>query len=215
MRIKVCGMKEAENIRELLDLQPDYLGFIFFEKSPRYVGESFDPEIIREIPRSVRKVGVFVNASIDQVIRTVKKYALDYVQLHGEETPDFCRSLQFKGVNIIKAFRVDDTFNFSQLNNYKPVCDYFLFDTKASQYGGTGIAFDWALLERYDNEKPFFLSGGIGPEDAEVILDLKERTGLKIHAVDINSKFEIEPGLKDIALVRDFIERLKAEEIEA
>lgn len=215
MRIKVCGMKEAENIRELLDLQPDYLGLIFFEKSPRFVGESLDPDVVREIPRSVRKVGVFVNASIDQVIRTVKKYALDFVQLHGEETPDFCRSLQFKGINIIKAFRVDDTFQFSQLNNYKPVCDYFLFDTKGNQYGGTGIAFDWSLLERYDNEKPFFLSGGVGPEDAEVILDLKDRTGLKIHAVDINSKFEIEPGLKDIALVRDFIERLKAEEIEA
>ncbi len=215
MRIKVCGMKEEENLQDLLELQPDYVGFIFYENSPRFMGETLGAEVIRQVPRNIRKVGVFVNASINQIVQTVKTYGLDFVQLHGDEMPDFCRSLQFKGINIIKAFRVDETFNFTQLNNYKPVCDYFLFDTKAAAYGGTGTAFDWSLLERYDNEKPFFLSGGIGLEDAETILDLKEKTGLRIHAVDINSKFEVQPGLKNIEAVREFIHRLKVEEIEA
>lgn len=215
MRIKVCGMKEEENLQDLLELQPDYVGFIFYENSPRFMGETLGAEVIRQVPKNIRKVGVFVNASINQIIQTVKTYGLDFVQLHGDEMPDFCRSLQFKGINIIKAFRVDETFNFTQLNNYKPVCDYFLFDTKAAAYGGTGTAFDWSLLERYDNEKPFFLSGGIGLEDAETILDLKEKTGLRIHAVDINSKFEVQPGLKNIEAVREFIHRLKVEEIEA
>ncbi len=215
MRIKVCGMKEEENLQDLLELQPDYVGFIFYENSPRFMGETLGAEVIRQVPKNIRKVGVFVNASINQIVQTVKTYGLDFVQLHGDEMPDFCRSLQFKGINIIKAFRVDETFNFTQLNNYKPVCDYFLFDTKAAAYGGTGTAFDWSLLERYDNEKPFFLSGGIGLEDAETILDLKEKTGLRIHAVDINSKFEVQPGLKNIEAVREFIHRLKVEEIEA
>ncbi|WP_420152794.1 phosphoribosylanthranilate isomerase [Siphonobacter sp.] len=215
MRIKVCGMKEEENLRDVLELQPDYVGFIFYEKSPRFMGETLDAEVIKDLPKSSRKVGVFVNASIDQILRTVKRYGLDFVQLHGEETPDFCRSLQFKGINIIKAFRVDETFNFTQLNNYKPVCDYFLFDTKAAEYGGTGLSFDWRLLERYDNEKPFFLSGGIGLEDAETILELKERSNLRIHAVDVNSKFETQPGIKNIPTLRAFIERLKVEAIEA
>ncbi|MFT4033682.1 MAG: phosphoribosylanthranilate isomerase [Siphonobacter sp.] len=214
MRVKVCGMKDAVNLQELIELQPDYIGFIFYEKSPRFVDESLDSEVIKRIPKSIQKVGVFVNASIDQIVKTVKKYNLDYVQLHGEETPDFCRSLQFKGINIIKAFSIDEQFNFTQLNNYKPVCDYFLFDTKGKNHGGNGIQFDWNILKRYDNEKLFFLSGGIGPEDADTILDLKEKTALRIHAVDVNSKFEITPGMKDIALLRDFIERMKPEEIE-
>ncbi len=215
MRIKVCGMKEEENLQDLLELQPDYVGFIFYENSPRFMGETLDAEVIKNVPKDTKKVGVFVNASINQIVQVVKTYGLDFVQLHGDEMPDFCRSLQFKGINIIKAFRVDETFNFTQLNNYKPVCDYFLFDTKAAAYGGTGTAFDWSLLERYDNEKPFFLSGGIRLEDAETILDLKEKTGLRIHAVDINSKFETQPGLKNIEAVREFIQRLKVEEIEA
>ncbi|MDR6196709.1 phosphoribosylanthranilate isomerase [Siphonobacter sp. SORGH_AS_0500] len=215
MRIKVCGMKEEGNLQDLLELQPDYVGFIFYENSPRFMGETLDAEVVKNVPKDTKKVGVFVNASINQIVQTVKTYGLDFVQLHGDEMPDFCRSLQFKGINIIKAFRVDETFNFTQLNNYKPVCDYFLFDTKAAAYGGTGTAFDWSLLKRYDNEKPFFLSGGIRLEDAETILELKEKTGLRMHAVDINSKFEEQPGIKNIEAVREFIQRLKVEEIEA
>ena len=129
MRIKVCGMRDAENLRQLLELHadgrpPDYVGFIFHETSPRFVGETLDPEVVRNMPRWVKKVGVFVNASIDQIVKTVKRYGLDYAQLHGDESPDFCRNLQFKGVNIIKAFSVDDDFNFTKLNNFKPHCDF-------------------------------------------------------------------------------------------
>jgi phosphoribosylanthranilate isomerase len=143
---------------------------------------------------------------------TVKKYNLDYVQLHGEELPDFCKNLKFKGVSIIKAFSIDSTFNFAKLHNYKPHCDFFLFDTKAGeQVGGTGLAFDWSLLSRYDNEKPFFLAGGVGLANAAQTLDLKQ---LRIHAIDVNSKFELEPGLKDIDKLSELIKILKPEEVE-
>lgn len=211
MRIKVCGMREPENLRQLLELQPDYVGFIFHEASPRFVGETFDPELLKEIPRSVKKVGVFVNASIDQIGKTVRRYGLDYAQLHGEESPDFCRNLQFKGINIIKAFPIDDAFNFTKLNNFKPHCDFFLFDAKGLQRGGNGKVFDWTLLNRYDNEKPFFLAGGISLDNVE---ELTALAGLRLHAIDINSKFEIAPGLKDIEKIRLLVEKVKPVEEE-
>ncbi len=211
MRIKVCGMREPENLRQLLELQPDYVGFIFHEASPRFVGETLDPEVLKEIPRSVKKVGVFVNASIDQIGKTVRRYGLDYAQLHGEESPDFCRNLQFKGVNIIKAFPIDDAFNFTKLNNFKPHCDFFLFDAKGVQRGGNGEVFDWTLLNRYDNEKPFFLAGGISLDNVE---ELTALAGLRLHAIDINSKFETAPGLKDIEKIRLLVEKVKPVEEE-
>jgi len=204
-------MREPENLRQLLELQPDYVGFIFHEASPRFVGETLDPEVLKEIPRGVKKVGVFVNASIDQIVKTVRRYGLDYAQLHGEESPDFCRNLQFKGVNIIKAFPIDDAFNFTKLNNFKPHCDFFLFDAKGVQRGGNGEAFDWALLNRYDNEKPFFLAGGISLDNVEELMGL---SGLRLHAVDINSKFETAPGLKDIEKIRLLVEKVKPVEEE-
>lgn len=196
-------MRDAENLLQLVDLQPDYVGFIFHEASPRFVGESLDPELVRNLPRSVKKVGVFVNASIDQIVKTVKRYGLDYAQLHGDETPDFCRNLQFKGVNIIKAFSIDADFNFTKLNNFKPHCDFFLFDAKGLSRGGNGQPFDWKLLSRYDNEKPFFLAGGIDLENAEQATEL---SGLKLHALDVNSRFETAPGLKDLLKVRRLME---------
>lgn len=211
MRIKVCGMRESENLNQLLELQPDYVGFIFYETSPRFVGETFDAEQVRNIPRWIKKVGVFVNASIEHIVRTVRKYNLDYVQLHGEETPDFCRNLQFKGINIIKAFAIDEAFNFSKLNNYKPHCDFFLFDTKTATVGGSGTAFDWTLLNRYDNDKPFFLAGGISLANVEQVGEL---LNLKLHAIDINSKFEISPGVKDIEKIRQLMTKLNPVEEE-
>ncbi|MBC7892243.1 MAG: phosphoribosylanthranilate isomerase [Sphingobacteriaceae bacterium] len=211
MRIKVCGMREPENLRQLLELQPDYVGFIFHEASPRFVGDTLDPEVLKEVPRGVKKVGVFVNASIDQIVKTVRRYGLDYAQLHGEESPDFCRNLQFKGVNIIKAFPIDDAFNFTKLNNFKPHCDFFLFDAKGVQRGGNGEVFDWALLNRYDNEKPFFLAGGISLDNVE---ELTALAGLRLHAIDINSKFETAPGLKDIEKIRLLMEKVKPVEEE-
>lgn len=211
MRVKVCGMRDADNLRALVELQPDYIGFIFYEKSPRYVGDDFDAELLKSFPKTIKKVGVFVNVGIDYIVRMVKKYALDFVQLHGDELPDYCRSLQFKGVNIIKAFAVDETFNFTKLNNYKPHCDYFLFDAKGVNPGGNGTRFDWTVLRRYDNEKPFFLSGGIGPEHVEEIAAL---TGLRIHAVDINSRFETTPAMKDITRIKEFMQVLNPEIVE-
>jgi phosphoribosylanthranilate isomerase len=204
-------MRDAANLAQLLELQPDYVGFIFYERSPRFVGEDFDPELVRQIPRPMKRVGVFVNASIDHVVRTVKKYNLDFAQLHGEELPDFCRNLKLKGVNVIKAFRLDETFSFSQLNNYKPHCDFFLFDTKGPSYGGNGTVFDWRLLKRYDNEKPFFLSGGISLENVD---QLDELRSLKIHAIDVNSKFETAPGLKNLADLRTLVQHLRPVETE-
>ncbi|MEA5258542.1 phosphoribosylanthranilate isomerase [Arcicella aquatica] len=209
MRLKVCGMRNAENIKELLELGPDYMGFIFFEKSSRFVGEELDEELLKSFPHTVKKVGVFVNATQAYILDKVKRYALDYVQLHGEEMPDFCRNLKFKGVNIIKAFSIDSQFNFGKLLNYKPYCDYFLFDTKGDLKGGNGTMFDWAVLRRYDNDKPFFLAGGIDLDNASKAMEL---TGLKIHSLDVNSKFELAPGLKDIEKISELIKILKPTE---
>jgi phosphoribosylanthranilate isomerase len=203
-------MREADNIRAVLALQPDYMGFIFFDKSPRYVGNDLDAELLRSFPKTTKKVGVFVNANIDYIVRMVKQYSLDFVQLHGDELPDYCRSLKFKGVNIIKAFAIDEAFNFAKLNNYKPHCDYFLFDTKGTQPGGNGVAFDWRILRRYDNEKAFFLAGGIDLSNVEQFEVLE---GLRLHAVDVNSRFEQAPCLKDTAMLQEFVLRLNPAEV--
>jgi phosphoribosylanthranilate isomerase len=212
MRLKICGMRDTENITHLLALQPDYMGFIFYEKSKRFVGEDLNEDLLKSFPMNTKKVGVFVNAQPAYILEKVRKYQLDFVQLHGEESPDFCKNLRLKGVNVIKAFSVDENFNFSQLNNFKPWCDYFLFDTKGEQKGGNGIAFNWEILNRYDNEKPFFLAGGIDLENADEAFSLSEK--YKIHAVDVNSKFEIEPALKDIEKLRELINIIKPELVE-
>lgn len=201
-------MRETENIRQLLALQPDYMGFIFYEKSSRFVGDELDEDLLKSFPFTTRKVGVFVNATTAYILDMYKKYELDYVQLHGEELPDFCKNLKHKGVNIIKAFSVDKDFNFGKLQNYKPYCDFFLFDTKGEQKGGNGTTFDWSILNKYDNEKPFFLAGGIDLENAHHALEIK---GLKIHSLDVNSKFEISPGMKNIEKLEELMNIIKPE----
>lgn len=211
MRLKVCGMREAENIRQLLALQPDFMGFIFYEKSSRFVGEELDEELLKSFPHTTRKVGVFVNATASYILENYKKYNLDYVQLHGEELPDFCRNLKLKGVNIIKAFSVDENFYFGKLQNYKPYCDFFLFDTKGQERGGNGTTFDWRILNKYDNEKPFFLAGGIDLENAHKALEIQN---LKVYALDVNSKFEISPAVKDIQKLDELIKIIKPELVE-
>lgn len=211
MRLKVCGMREAENIRQLLALQPDYMGFIFYEKSSRFVGEDLDEELLKSFPHITRKVGVFVNATTSYILENYKKYNLDYVQLHGEELPDFCRNLKLKGVNIIKAFSVDENFYFGKLQNYKPYCDFFLFDTKGQERGGNGTTFDWSILNKYDNEKPFFLAGGIDLENAHKALEI---TNLKVFSLDVNSKFEISPAVKNIQKLDELIKIIKPELVE-
>lgn len=211
MKIKVCGMRDSANIESLAALKPDFMGFIFYEKSPRFVGNNLDVELLNLLPREIKKVGVFVNCSLDIVLQNVRKYGLNYVQLHGNEMPDYCKSLRLKGVNIIKAFRVDNSFVFSMLNNYKPHVDFFLFDTKGEQMGGNGIPFDWEILKKYDGEKPYFLAGGIDLENIEKV----ESVIPKPYSIDVNSKFEIEPAVKDIEKLEDLISRLRFEEVES
>lgn len=215
MKIKVCGMREKANIEQLVSLQPDFIGFIFYDKSPRYIGEELDEEFVRSIPKSIKKVGVFVNANPGYIQNMVKRFDLQYVQLHGNELPDICRTIRQKGVNVIKAFQVDENFNFAMLNNYKPFCDMFLFDTKGASFGGNGTTFDWSLLRRYDNEKPFLLSGGISLDNIEQVIELSRSQ--RIYGIDVNSQFEREAGLKDIDRVQQLIAkiRVKEEEIEA
>lgn len=203
-------MRDVENIKALSELKPDFIGFIFYDKSPRFVGtEALDVEFINSLPRDIKKVGVFVNATIDFIVQNVKKYGLHYVQLHGNEMPDFCRNLKFKGVNIIKAFRIDNSFIFSQLNNYKPHVDFFLFDAKGDGYGGNGITFDWNILKKYDNEKPYFLAGGISLENVD---DL-ENIVPKPYVMDVNSKFEISPAIKDIEKIAELLEKIRPIEV--
>ena len=211
MKIKVCGLRDAENITAIAALNPDFVGFIFYDQSPRFVGEDLNEAVVKAIPRSIRKVGVFVNASPDYILRNVKKYDFQYVQLHGNETPEYCRSLRNRGISLIKAFRVDESFNFSMLNNYKAHCDFFLFDAKGDQPGGNGITFDWSILSRYDDEKPFFISGGIGLDNLDQLAQLK---GMKLYGVDVNSQVETAPGLKDVAKVKELISRLRPVEEE-
>ena len=212
MKLKVCGMRERTNVQSLIPLKPDFIGFIFYDKSPRYVGEGLNEEIIRQVPSSIKKVGVFVNASPDYIMSMARQYDLQYVQLHGNEMPDFCRILRQKGLNIIKAFSVDNDFNFAMLNNYKPFCDLFLFDTKGNQPGGNGVPFDWNILRKYDQEKPFLLSGGISSDNIDKVVELAQ--SVRIYGIDINSCFEVEPGVKDIEQIQKVIDKIRIKEEE-
>lgn len=197
-------MKHPENIYRLAALQPDFIGFIFYDKSKRFVGENLNVRNLN-IDKSIKKTGVFVNASKTDILKNIKKHDLNLIQLHGNESPEFCKSLYEKGIKISKAFQIDEDFDFKILNAYKSVCDYFLFDTKTKNYGGSGRKFDWDILQAYDNEKPFFLSGGIDLDD---VSSINKINNLNIYAIDINSKFEIEPGLKDIGKIGMFMELL-------
>lgn len=212
MKIKVCGLRQRDNIEKVVALKPNFIGFIFHEKSPRFVGEDLNEEYVKSIPQNIKKVGVFVNASPGHILSMVKKYDLQYAQLHGNEMPDICRSIRQKGVSVIKAFSINEQFNFAMLNNYKSFCDLFLFDTAGDKPGGNGTSFDWKLLKKYDNEKPFLLSGGIGLDNIEEIMTLSKT--LPIYGIDVNSKFEIEPGLKDIDKLEELFSLVRVKEQE-
>lgn len=207
-------MKYLENIQSVAELQPDYLGFIFYEKSKR----NFDG-IIPELPTSIKKVGVFVNAPIDVVVDKIKSYKLQAVQLHGDETVQFCKELRQaelvsvshdeipnqvrNKLEIIKVFSVDESFDFERTKEFEEACHYFLFDTKGKERGGTGITFDWNVLKNYNSTKPFFLSGGIGLDQVAAIKKLA-KTDLPMYALDVNSKFELKPGLKNLEQLKEF-----------
>ncbi|GAB6007575.1 phosphoribosylanthranilate isomerase [Dysgonomonas reticulitermitis] len=208
MKIKVCGMKYPGNIRELNKLPVDFTGLIFHKKSPRYVDDLKPADIRNSFHGGKEKVGVFVNADMDYIIQMVNEYTLYLIQLHGDESPDFCKELN-KTAPVIKAFSITENFDFDQTKAYEDICDYFLFDTKTPRHGGSGLKFDWKILDRYSGNTPFFLSGGISSEDAERIKEIQHP---QLYAVDLNSRFETAPGLKDIELVEQFIKRLKDEQ---
>lgn len=195
-------MKYPDNIIQVGALLPDYMGFIFYEKSARFL----DSEI-PELPDSIKKTGVFVNATFGEIQNTIEKHGLKAVQLHGDESYALCSRVQTLGVEVIKVFSIKDEFNFDELKPYEPYVDYFLFDTKGKQPGGNGYTFDWNTLKEYPSHIPFFLSGGIGMDEIEAVKSIL-KTDLPIYALDINSKFEIEPGLKKIELVQEFKTRL-------
>ncbi|MBT8393942.1 MAG: phosphoribosylanthranilate isomerase [Flavobacteriaceae bacterium] len=204
MKLKVCGMKYQDNILEVAALQPDYLGFIFHEPSPR----NFEDEI-PNISDSIKKVGVFVDEKIEYVSRQIEKYKLDAVQLHGHESTEMCRILKSSGIEVIKVFSIKNEFDFSVLEAYEAVCDFFLFDTKGKLPGGNGYTFNWNALIKYPSSKPFFLSGGIGLDEIDKIMEFKKSDVSKYcYTIDINSKFEIEPGLKNIKKVKEFKSQL-------
>jgi phosphoribosylanthranilate isomerase len=194
MKLKICGMKYPDNILEVGSLLPDYMGFIFWEKSARY----FDGAL-PNLPQSIKKTGVFVNASQEDIVSKVNQYDLQVVQLHGHESVTFCQKLKntlAKSIEIMKVFSVDSSFDFDELKPFESVCDYFLFDTKGKLPGGNGTTFDWKVLEKYPSQKPFFLSGGIGLDEIDLVNEIV-KTDLPIYAIDVNSKFEIEAGLKN------------------
>ena len=205
IQIKICGMKSPENISEIATLNPNYMGFIFYGKSPR----NFE-NTIPSIDKSIQKVGVFVNASLEEIKEKVEQYDLDFVQLHGDESPDFCQLLQYNKFKVIKAFSIDNQFNFNQLEKYYKYCDYFLFDTKGTNYGGNGITFDWSVLVNYNLDKPYFLSGGIGTENiTEIKLFLTKDYSKNCIAIDCNSKLEVSPGLKSTEKTKQLINAFK------
>ena len=204
MKLKICGMKYQENILDVAALSPDYMGFIFYENSPRSI-DTYIPDI----PKSIKKVGVFVNESLENVKKKAAQYNLNTVQLHGHEAPEFCRKLKNEGLEIIKVFSIRNEFDFSRLSAYEPFIDFFLFDTKGPNPGGNGFCFDWSVLQDYNVNKPYFLSGGIGLEQLESLKNFKNSTAAKqCYAIDINSKFELKPGLKDGIKLKNFIQQL-------
>jgi phosphoribosylanthranilate isomerase len=201
VKLKICGMKETENITEISALQPDYLGFIFWEKSKR----NMTLDVIPELPETIKKVGVFVDASIQEIAAKINQYQLDVIQLHGNESVIFCRNVKKLGVEVIKVFSMNSNFNFSLVKEYVLAVDYFLFDTKGKLPGGNGVTFDWKILENYHCDTPYFLSGGIGTTEIDGLKEfLKSPAAKKCYAIDVNSRFEKKPGIKNIIKLQKF-----------
>ncbi|MCD6202516.1 MAG: phosphoribosylanthranilate isomerase [Bacteroidales bacterium] len=207
IKIKVCGMRDPDNIRALTALDIDFIGFVFYKDSPRYAGK-LPRNITETIPENIRKAGVFVDENPCLVESFAKKFNLDYVQLHGDETPEYCRRIreEVSGIKIIKAFGIKDPPDNDFLKEYAGVADFFLFDTYTSQHGGSGITFNKEVLAGYDLNVPFFLSGGID----ESILDDPVTLKLpRLYALDINSRFERAPGVKNISRIQNFVNKIK------
>lgn len=210
MRVKVCGMTKAEQVRQLDETGVEFAGFIFYPKSKRYVLPHMPPSEIRSIKGNINKVGVFVNAQEEYILQMVDDCGLYLVQLHGDESPRYCERLA-NYVTVVKAFRLTEDDNIEwKIKDYMECVDMFLFDTEGAGYGGTGKKFDWNMLNEANIQKPFFLSGGIQPEDVEALKDFQTTPVAKdLFCVDINSRFEIVPGIKDMKKVRTFVDAVR------
>lgn len=206
IKVKICGMHKPLNVKEIAEAKPDFMGFVFYAKSPRYVGADPEMTVFQNVPSGIKRIGVFINEVNHKILDLSIHTGLDMIQLHGNESPVSCLQLKLTGLTIIKTFNIADDFNFESLMQYMPVCDYFLFDSKSELSGGSGRKFNWIKLKDYSLNKPFFLSGGIGPEDSGLINSLENRG---FFAVDINSRFETTQGIKDVAMVKKFIEEIK------
>ena len=206
LKVKVCGLSDPGNVREITKSGPDFMGFIFYPYSGRYVGKCPDPLLFDLVPAPIIRTGVFVNENITNVLENIRKFRLGAVQLHGSETPEYCTRVKVTGSILIKSFGIDNGFDFNILKSYLGCCDYFLFDRKTEIHGGSGTKFDWEKLDEYKIEKPFFLSGGIGFNDLEPLKKFRHK---KFFGVDVNSRFETSPGIKDTSRIRDFITKLK------
>ena len=206
LKIKVCGMREPENIREISGIEPDYMGFIFYPGSKRYTG-NLSPAELKDFPDGIKKVAVFVNAAREEILNICLTYSIQIIQLHGEESPEFCRSFLDDGFQVIKAFRIGQILDMDEMERYTETCNFILLDTSWEGFGGTGRKFDWEQLREYRVKLPFFLSGGIAPDDAARI---KEMDHPQLYAVDLNSQFEIVPGLKNLNELDTFIRKLRS-----
>ncbi len=205
MKIKVCGMKEPENIKALAELKPDCMGFICYDLSPRYIAD-LQAEVLASLPGSICKTAVFVNEEAANIDDLINQMGFNAVQLHGSESPTFCQSLRGK-VTVLKAFGVDDDFDFAQLNDYAGHVDYFMFDTKTIGHGGSGKTFNWDILAKYQLNVPFFICGGLSPENIASVKEIKHPA---FYGVDLNSRFEIKAGLKNIDQLRNAFNILRA-----
>lgn len=208
--VKVCGLNNPLNVKAISECGADFIGFIFYRDSKRYVGRIPDKSLFLNVPRGIIRTGVFVNEDSERILKLTKYANLDIIQLHGDESVNYCKSLKDSGLQIIKTFGVGADFDPGVTDQYSKACDYFLFDTKHEKYGGTGNKFDWGMLKNYSFKKPFFLSGGISPEDTDIILSVAND---QFFAIDINSGFEISPGIKDAVRVKNFINQIKRKQI--
>jgi phosphoribosylanthranilate isomerase len=202
--IKICGMRDHQNIMQVASLSPQYLGFIFYPHSPRFVGWDFILPV--DLPPTIKRVGVFVNESNEVVATKAKMLGLELIQLHGNETVTQCQELKSMGLTVVKVFSVDDDFDFHHTDPFKKAVDYFLFDTKGTYYGGNSRTFNWSVLNKYDQEIPFFLSGGLSSEN---VGNLDEVLKMNLHALDLNSGVETSPGIKDLDKVKKAIDNTK------
>jgi phosphoribosylanthranilate isomerase len=208
MIIKVCGMRYPGNIRQLASINVNWIGFIFYKKSPRFLSLDYTEldDQLSATSHQPERVGVFVNASVEEMIETALRYKLNYLQLHGNESPAVCYTLYKRGYSLIKAFSIATEKDLIQTKGYEDKVEYFLFDTKCEGYGGSGKRFDWAVLSSYTGKTPFLLSGGITPGNIE---DVRRFQHPRLHGIDLNSGFETKPGLKDIDKINSFFKEIQ------